>query len=111
MNAAREDPAALDVVRRALTAGGDYQLARAVGVLLRPDVQRQDVLEILTRREREVMALLLEGKTNREIASNLFITTSTVKVHMRHILEKLGVPTRLHAVLRAQELLDLENHS
>jgi ATP/maltotriose-dependent transcriptional regulator MalT len=106
MKAAGQDPRALGVIRRALTAGGDYRLARAEGLPLHPDPGGEDALGILTQREREVLGLLLEGKTNREIASSLFITSSTVKVHMRHILEKLGVRTRLHAVLRAQELVE-----
>jgi ATP/maltotriose-dependent transcriptional regulator MalT len=110
MTAARADALSLEFVRRALTAGADHQLARLAGISLRPDLQ-EDALEILTRREREVVSLLLEGKTNREIAGRLFIAPSTVKVHMRHILEKLDVPTRLHAVLRVQELLDADDRS
>jgi DNA-binding CsgD family transcriptional regulator len=49
--------------------------------------------------------LLSQGMTNIEIAKCLFITPSTAKVHVRHILEKLGVRSRLQAVLRAQEFL------
>jgi ATP/maltotriose-dependent transcriptional regulator MalT len=43
--------------------------------------------------------------SNIEIAQCLVITPGTAKVHVRHILEKLGVRNRLQAVLRAQELL------
>ena len=60
---------------------------------------------MLTRRERDVLGLLLEGMTNAEIAERLFISPSTAKVHVRHILEKLGARTRLEAVIRAQAAL------
>lgn len=53
----------------------------------------------LTSREREVHALLSEGLTNREIAQRLFISEATVKVHVRHILEKLGARSRTEAVV------------
>ena len=62
----------------------------------------------LTRREREVMGLLSEGLTNAQIAARLFIAPSTAKVHVRHILEKLGARNRLQAVLRAQGGLETE---
>src|SRR4051794_3696498 len=47
--------------------------------------------ETLTPREREVYALIGQGKTNREIATALFLAETTVKVHVGHILRKLGV--------------------
>jgi LuxR family maltose regulon positive regulatory protein len=53
----------------------------------------------LTSREQEVHTLLSEGLTNREIAERLFISETTVKVHVRHILEKLGARSRTEAVV------------
>jgi len=58
-------------------------------------------LENLTPREREVFALVAEGKTNKEIATILFLTEGTVKVHVRHILRKLGARTRVEAAIFA----------
>ena len=55
----------------------------------------------LTRREREILALLCQGLTNKEIAQRLFITDVTVKAHVRSILGKFGVRSRTEAVLRA----------
>ncbi|MCR4424849.1 MAG: LuxR C-terminal-related transcriptional regulator [Firmicutes bacterium] len=57
----------------------------------------------LTRAEKTVMALLAEGKTNRAIARELFISVNTVKTHVRSIFQKLGVGTRSSAVRRALE--------
>jgi LuxR family maltose regulon positive regulatory protein len=58
-------------------------------------------LDELTRREREVLSLLAESKTNKEIASALFLSEATVKVHVRHILRKLGARTRTEAAIQA----------
>jgi LuxR family maltose regulon positive regulatory protein len=55
--------------------------------------------EELTQREEEVLALLREGLTNRQIAHALWIAESTVKVHIRHIFDKLGVRSRTAAAL------------
>ncbi len=55
------------------------------------------LLERLTSREREVLALLAGGRTNREIAAELFISDKTASVHVTHIKEKLGVRTRVEA--------------
>ncbi|MDX6479855.1 MAG: hypothetical protein QOG85_365 [Gaiellaceae bacterium] len=51
----------------------------------------------LSGREQEVCELLAEGRTNQEIATMLFISLSTTKVHVKHILEKLGVRSRVEA--------------
>jgi DNA-binding NarL/FixJ family response regulator len=58
----------------------------------------------MTPREREVLGLLAQGLTNREIAESLFITRTTAKVHVLHIIRKLGVSDRTQAVVRAFEL-------
>lgn len=58
----------------------------------------------LTPREREVLRLLAQGKTNRDIAQSLIISTGTVKVHVEHIIAKMGVSDRTQAAVRAVEL-------
>jgi DNA-binding NarL/FixJ family response regulator len=58
----------------------------------------------LSKREREVLELLSQGLLNKEIARLLFISESTVKVHVRKICQKLGARTRTEAVMRACEL-------
>ena len=58
----------------------------------------------LSARETEVFDLLCQGLRNHEIGSALFIAPSTVKVHVRHILEKLGVRTRAEAAGKADQL-------
>lgn len=55
----------------------------------------------LTPREREVLALLIQGSTNRQIAEALLITPNTTKKHVDHILQKLGASTRAGAVATA----------
>ena len=51
----------------------------------------------LSPRERDVFELIKQGLTNREIARTLFLSEATVKVHVRHILEKTGTRTRTEA--------------
>jgi DNA-binding CsgD family transcriptional regulator len=57
-------------------------------------------LEMLTPREREVIALVAAGRTNRETARYLWISPHTVRAHLEHIFEKLEVTTRAAAVAR-----------
>ena len=57
----------------------------------------------LTKREKEVLTLIGEGATNREIANTLVIAENTVKVHLRNIMDKLQVRSRLQAALIAKE--------
>jgi DNA-binding CsgD family transcriptional regulator len=67
----------------------------APGPLAEPD------LGVLTSREREVLALLIEGAGTREIARRLFISHVTVRNHVQHILHKLGARHRAEVVARA----------
>jgi DNA-binding NarL/FixJ family response regulator len=60
--------------------------------------KQPDPLQVLTEREREVLNLLSQGLTNKEIADKLIITTNTVKRHLKAIFEKLNVHTRAGAV-------------
>jgi DNA-binding CsgD family transcriptional regulator len=63
--------------------------------------------DVLTPREREILALVAEGRTNGEIGKQLFITTKTVSVHVSNILGKLGAASRTEAaaVARRRNLL------
>ena len=58
----------------------------------------------LISRELEVLPLMAQGKSNSEIAKKLSISRATAKVHVRHIINKLGVSDRTQAVVRAIEL-------
>lgn len=58
---------------------------------------------LLTRRETEVLTLLADGKTNQEIADDLFLGKSTIDTHVSNILAKLGVSSRLAAVNVARQ--------
>ena len=66
----------------------------------RPD----SLVEPLTEREREVLRLLLEGASNREIAQRLFLSVNTVKRHVYNLCGKLGVQSRTQAIIRARAL-------
>jgi ATP/maltotriose-dependent transcriptional regulator MalT len=76
---------------------GDVTLARRAGFRTRATSAPRDVL---SPREFEVLGLIACGYKNREISKALFIAESTTKVHVRHVLEKLGVRTRAEAVAR-----------
>ena len=62
-----------------------------------PGADPGDALDVLTQREREVLAAVAEGLTNREIGERLFISERTVGVHVGHIFDKLQVRTRVQA--------------
>jgi DNA-binding NarL/FixJ family response regulator len=62
-----------------------------------------DLPEPLTEREREILALVAKGASNRQISETLFITEGTVKNHLSNILGKLGVRDRTQAALKARE--------
>jgi len=72
--------------------------------LSRPEHKPSLPPEPLSEREMEVLRLLAEGFTNREIAQRLFLAEGTVKNYVSHILDKLGARDRTQAALRAREM-------
>ncbi len=75
--------------------------ARALAALVRSEPRAERPAETLTAREREVLALLSRGLTNKQIAQTLFLSVRTVEAHLRHIYDKLNVTSRTEAVLWA----------
>lgn len=68
-----------------------------------PERPERDALAALTQREREVFAEMAAGRTNREIATRLFLSETTVKTHVVRILAKLDLRDRVQAVIFAYE--------
>jgi LuxR family maltose regulon positive regulatory protein len=75
-----------------------------------PESANDDLVVPLTERELEVLAQLIDGKPNKEICAELFISLNTVKKHITHIFDKLGVRNRTEATARARQL-DLLNNA
>lgn len=69
---------------------------------LRPLVARRSVPDVLTPREGEVLALVAEGRSNREIGEQLVVSTKMVSVHLSNILAKLQAHTRTEAAAIAR---------
>ncbi|MEV6333322.1 response regulator transcription factor [Nocardia vinacea] len=82
-------------------AAGESVLSPAVASKLMIRVRRADTT--LSPREIEVLRLVADGSSNREIAKQLFLSETTVKSHLVHIYAKLGVRSRTSAVARARE--------
>jgi NarL family two-component system response regulator LiaR len=83
---------------RAAHAGRSTLAPEAVQALIQPATPGPEPGYDLTPRERDVLALLVKGWTNAEIASRLGVSRSTVKVHVSNILSKLGVSSRGQAI-------------
>lgn len=93
-----------------VVAAGDALLSPAVtrrlldGVMSRLQARRPPAgWNELTERERDVLRLVAKGQSNAEIASALHVAEATVKTHVSHVLEKLGLRDRVQAVVLAYE--------
>ena len=70
---------------------------------LRPPAARDDLPESLTARERQILSQIALGQSNKAIARSLGISPDTVKLHVRHILAKLGCASRVEAAVFAAQ--------
>jgi DNA-binding NarL/FixJ family response regulator len=95
------DPDALVRAIRAVHDGHLLLAPEAAGTLLRSASWSWGGLEALTSREREVLAELAKGRSNREIARALGVSEKTIKAHVSSVLAKLGVQDRTQAALLA----------
>ena len=92
-----------------VVAAGDALLAPSVTRRLiqefarRPSTSAAQLVESLTPRERDVFELVARGLSNAEIAGRLHLGEATVKSHVAHMLLKLGLRDRIHAVIHAYE--------
>ena len=92
-----------DAVRR--VANGGSALDPEVVALLLGRRRREDPLESLTAREREVLGLMAEGRSNRAICATLFLSPKTVEGHVRQIFMKLGLRESPEQHRRVQAVL------
>jgi DNA-binding NarL/FixJ family response regulator len=105
----KDDPAEQLIAAVRTVAAGDALLSPAVTKRVikqfvrvpRPEPPRE--LEELTAREREILRLIAAGLSNAEIGGQLYISETTVKTHVTHIFQKLGLRDRVQAVVLAYQ--------
>jgi len=95
---ALSNPEHAEVAMGLVGRANDARLARQVGLSITTPLAGR--MGSLTSREREVLVLVARGLTNKDIAHELVISESTVKVHVRHVLDKLGARSRTEAASR-----------
>jgi DNA-binding NarL/FixJ family response regulator len=93
-----------------IVAAGDALLAPSITRRVIEDYTQRSAppkndarLDLLTERELEVLRLLATGKSNAELAAQLFLGEGTIKTHVSHVLSKLGLRDRVQAVVFAYE--------
>ncbi|WP_026533207.1 response regulator [Arthrobacter sp. H41] len=92
------DPEEIFAAIRGAVQGRSFMSAPVASRLFQ---QLRNPGEVLTPREAELLSLLIEGLSNRELGKRLFISEATVKTHLAHIYAKLGVDTRAAAIATA----------
>jgi DNA-binding NarL/FixJ family response regulator len=93
----------VDAIRQVATGGAFIESQMLKGMLseMKPTGPAPAAARNLTKREREILSLVAEGMSNREIAERLVLSPETVKSHVAAILEKLGVSDRTQAAIYA----------
>jgi DNA-binding NarL/FixJ family response regulator len=98
LDALMRNPTTAEVTGYVLTRAGDAMLARQLGV---DPADAIDPIASLSTREKEVYELVCQGLSNAQIGRQLFISQLTVKVHVQHLFDKLGVRSRTALALGA----------
>jgi DNA-binding NarL/FixJ family response regulator len=93
---------------RVVAGGGTLITPRTIAALVSKRRSMDMHLERLTPREKEVLRLMAEGISSREIASRLGVGYTTVRTHIRSLGAKLGVHSKLEAIVKARELALIE---
>ena len=98
--------AASEVVNaiRTVASGGNLITPSTIASLLNRRRQSDSQRESLTAREKEVLRLMAEGVSSRDIANQLGISYATVRTHIRSLGAKLGVHSKVQAIVKAREL-------
>ena len=102
--------AAQEVVEaiRTVAQGGSLFTPRTIAQLLNTRREVEAQIERLTTREKEVLRMMAEGTSSRDIAKKLGISYTTVRTHIRSLGSKLGVHSKLEAIVKARELALVE---
>jgi DNA-binding NarL/FixJ family response regulator len=93
---------------RTVAGGGTLITPRTISSLLNRRREIETQLERLTPREKEVLRLMADGIASRDIAEKLGISYTTVRTHIRSLGSKLGVHSKLEAIVKARELALIE---
>jgi two-component system response regulator DevR len=98
--------AASEVVNaiRTVASGGNLITPSTTAALINRRRESDDQRESLTTREKEVLGLVAEGFSSRDIATRLGISYATVRTHIRSLGAKLGVHSKMQAIVKAREL-------
>jgi len=99
------DPEELQDAIRTVAEGGEYLDPRLTPLLVRKGNGRT---KILSPREREILGLLSHGLSGEEAADKLFLSSETVRTHVRNAMSKLNASTRVHAVALALQRGEIE---
>lgn len=93
----------LDAIQQVFEGGAALtpMVAKQVLSFFKPDIKAPEQVSLLTRREQEILTCVVSGLTNEKIATELFISTQTVRNHIKNIYEKLHVHSKAQVVAKA----------